>query len=109
MSSRLSYSNPVLNFIMCNWLDLPVLADLGMLVLRVVTASLMVHHGIDKLQHVEGFSQGVIAGYFPFLLMGGLIPPEFWTYLSAGFELVGSFCLVFGIFVRPAAPSLSSN
>ena len=74
-------------------------ADLSMLFLRVVTASLMVHHGLDKLQHVEGFSTNVIAAYFPFLPG----PPQFWTYLSASFEIGGSFCLVVGVFVRFAA------
>ena len=82
--------------------DHPIFADLGMLMLRIITASLMVHHGVDKLQHVEGFSTNVIAAYFPFLPG----PPEFWTYLSAGFELGGSFCLVIGLLVRPAAALL---
>ena len=76
------------------------LHDVGMLPLRIITASLMMHHGLDKLQHVEGFSNNVIAVYFPFLPG----PPEFWTNLSASFELGGSFILVVGgIFVRPAA------
>merc|ERR1740123_350637 len=102
-SSRLSCSNPILDFLMLNWLDHPVLADLGMLILRVVTASLMVHHGLDKLQHVEGFTTNVIAAYFWFLPG----PPVMWTYLSTAFELVGSFCLTVGVFVRPAAALLA--
>ena len=97
-SSRLSCAHPILDFMMLNWLDKPLLIDLGMLVLRIVTASLLIHHGIDKLTNVEGFSTGVIAAYFPFLPG----PPEFWTYLSASFEVGGSFCVVFGVFVRPA-------
>ena len=28
--------------------------------MRVVTASLILHHGLDKLGNVQGFSQGVI-------------------------------------------------
>jgi len=93
------------DFLLLKWLEYQIFADLGMLLMRVITASLMVHHGLDKLQHVEGFSTNVIAAYFPFLPG----PPEFWTYLSAGFELVGSFCLVFGILVRPAAAALAGT
>ena len=92
----------IIDFLMLKFLEHPMLADLGMLILRVVTASLMVHHGLDKLQHVEGFSTNVIAAYFPFLPG----PPEFWTYLSAGFEIAGSFCLVTGLLVRHAAAAL---
>ena len=80
-------------------------ANLGITALRVGTCALMVHHGIDKLQHVEGFSTNVIAAYFPFLPG----PPEFWTYLSASFELGGSFCLVVGVVVRPAAALLTGT
>ena len=81
------------------------LHDVGMLPLRIITASLMVHHGLDKLQHVEGFSNNVIAVYFPFLPG----PPEFWTYLSASFEIGGSICLVLGLLVRPAACLLAGT
>ena len=94
------------NFLLLKWLeDYSCFADLGMLLLRVISASLIVHHGIDKLQHVEGFSTNVIAGYFPFLPG----PPEFWTYLSAGFEVVGTFCFVVGLFVRHAAGLLAGT
>ena len=94
------FPHPALDF-----LKNPALIDLGMLVMRVVTASLIFHHGLDKLQHVEGFSTNVIAAYFPFLPG----PPTFWTYLSAGFEIVGSFCITFGLFVRPAAALLAGT
>ena len=94
------FPHPALDF-----LKNPALIDLGMLVMRVVTASLIFHHGLDKLQHVEGFSTNVIAAYFPFLPG----PPTFWTYLSAAFEIVGSFCITFGLFVRPAAALLAGT
>jgi len=80
-------------------------ADLSMLLLRVVTASLMVHHGLDKLNNPHGFADNVIAPYFPFLPFD----PLFWTYLSASFELGGSFCFVVGVFVRPAAGCLAGT
>jgi len=80
-------------------------SDIGVLVLRVVTALLIVHHGIDKLQNVETFSTKVIAVYFPFLPG----PPSFWTYLSSGFEIVGSFCWIAGWMARPAAALLGGT
>ena len=99
-------SSLIVDLVSLNFLEqYPVFADLAMLVLRVVSASLIVHHGLDKLQHVDGFTNNVIAAYFPFLPG----PPVFWTYLSAGFELVGSFCLVIGFLVRPAAALLAGT
>ena len=87
------------------FLEDPLYADLSLLLLRVVTASLIVHHGLDKLEHVDGFSNNVIAVYFP-LLPG---PPVFWTYLSAAFELVGSFCVTVGLFTRLASALLAGT
>ena len=92
-----AYTHPILSV----FKD-PVYADLSMLLLRVVTASLMIHHGLEKLQNPSGFAENVIAIYFPFLPG----PPLFWTYLSASFELGGSFCITVGILVRPAAALL---
>ena len=65
----------------------------------------MVHHGLQKTGNPTGFAENVIAPYFPFLPG----PPLFWTYLSASFELGGSFCLVTGLFVRPAAALLAGT
>merc|ERR1719188_1429166 len=65
----------------------------------------MVHHGLDKLQNTDAFSNGVIAVYFTFLPG----PPYFWTYLSAAFEIFGSFCLLLGLVVRPAAVLLAGT
>merc|ERR1719221_2350497 len=86
-------------------LESAVLAELGVLFLRVLTATLIFHHGQDKLQNTAGFTNGVIATYFVFLPG----PPVFWTYLSAGFEIVGSFCLIMGLFARPAAVLLAGT
>jgi len=95
-----SFPHPILDI-----LNNPIFADLGMLVMRIVTASLILHHGLDKLGNVDGFTNGVIAAYFPFLPG----PPVFWTYLSAAFELVGSFCITIGLFARPAAMLLAGT
>ena len=87
------------------FLEDPRYADLSLLLLRVITASLVVHHGLDKLEHVDGFSNNVISIYFTFLPG----PPAFWTYLSAAFELVGSFCVTVGLFTRLASALLAGT
>ena len=83
-------------------------SDLGMLVLRVVAASLIVHHGLQKTGNPQGFADNVIAKYFMFLPFVGNFP-LFWTYASASFELAGSLCITVGIFVRPAAGLLAGT
>ena len=95
-----SFPHPLLDF-----LKDPKYGGLGLLVMRVVTALLIVHHGLDKLEHSTAFAEGVIAPYFPFLLG----PPLFWTYLSAAFEVVGSFCIAVGLLARPAAALLAGT
>jgi uncharacterized membrane protein YphA (DoxX/SURF4 family) len=90
---------------MLDTLKNPVWADLGMLAMRVITALLIVHHGLDKLENPDTFSNKIIAVYFPFLPGS----PYFWTYLSAGFEVVGSFCITVGMFARPAAALLAGT
>ena len=74
-------------------------SDIGVLILRIVTALLMVHHGQNKLGDPDTFSTSVVAVYFPFLPGS----PYFWTYLSAAFEIVGSTCWIAGFLARPAA------
>merc|ERR1719321_1884087 len=51
------------------------LQQLFILVLRLGTCALMVHHGFDKIQNVDGFSANVVAKFFGFLPG----PPQFWT------------------------------
>ena len=76
-----------------------------MLVLRVTTASFIVHHALSKLgDGTEGFAMNVIDKYFPFIGF-----PYFWTYFSASVELVGSFLITIGLFVRPAAGLLAGT
>jgi uncharacterized membrane protein YphA (DoxX/SURF4 family) len=94
------FPHPVLDF-----LHEPLYTDLAMLLLRVVTASLIIHHGFDKLENTAGFTNNVIAIYFTFLPG----PPVFWTYLSAAFEVIGSFCITVGLFARPAAALLAGT
>ena len=95
-----TYPHPMLDF-----LNNPVFGDMGLLVLRVITASLILHHGLDKLENTAAFTANVIAAYFTFLPG----PPIFWTYLSAAFEVCGCLCITVGIFARPAALLLAGT
>ena len=98
--SKYSFPHRSLNF-----LKNPIWGELGMLLLRIVTASLIVHHGLDKLENTTAFTEFVIVPYFPFLPG----PPVFWTYLAAFFEIAGSLCITIGIVARPAALLLAGT
>merc|ERR1719428_421017 len=65
----------------------------------------MIHHGIDKVQNVDGFSANVVAKFFGFLPG----PPQFWTLSAAATQIVGSGLLAVGIFARPVALAMSAT
>merc|ERR1719213_177334 len=79
--------------------------DLSILSLRLATCSLMIHHGFDKVQNVDGFSANVVAKFFGFLPG----PPQFWTLSAAGTQIVGAVLLSPGVFSRPVALSMSAT
>merc|ERR1712241_459484 len=79
--------------------------DLCVLALRLGTCSLMIHHGIDKVQNVDGFSANVVAKFFGFLPG----PPEFWTLSAAATQVAGSALLAAGILARPVALSMMAT
>merc|ERR1719213_1171839 len=79
--------------------------DLSILGLRLGTCVLMVHHGIDKLDHVEGFSANVVAKFFGFLPG----PPSFWTLSAAATQIVGAGLLSVGVLARPVALSMMAT
>merc|ERR1711924_204545 len=81
------------------------LQQLFILVLRLGTCSLMIHHGFDKVQNVDGFSVNVVAKFFGFLPG----PPQFWTLSAAATQIVGSVALAAGIFSRPVAASMATT
>jgi uncharacterized membrane protein YphA (DoxX/SURF4 family) len=70
--------------------------------MRLGTCALMVHHGLDKIQNVDGFSANVVAKFF------GFLPgePAFWTLSAAATQVAGAGLLGVGIFSRPAAFSM---
>jgi len=81
------------------------LKQLIILVLRLGTCSLMVHHGFDKIQNVDGFSANVVAKFFGFLPG----PPQFWTLSAAATQIAGAGLLGVGAFSRPTAAAMSAT
>merc|ERR1712194_430705 len=66
---------------------------------------LMVHHGFDKLDHVDGFSANVVAKFFGFLPGD----PAFWTISAAATQIVGAGLLSLGILARPVSLSMMAT
>merc|ERR1712174_184531 len=79
--------------------------DACILALRISTCALMIHHGLDKIQNVDGFSANVVAKFFGFLPGD----PSFWTLSAAGTQIVGSGLLALGILARPVALSMCAT
>jgi uncharacterized membrane protein YphA (DoxX/SURF4 family) len=79
--------------------------DVGILVMRLGLCALMVHHGLDKIQNVEGFSANVVAKFFGFLPG----PPQFWTLSAAATQVVGAGLLAAGVFSRPVSLSMMAT
>merc|ERR1712194_471764 len=73
--------------------------------LRIGTCALMIHHGFDKIQNVDGFSKNVVAKFFGFLPG----PASFWTLSAAGTQIVGSGLLAVGVLARPVALSMCAT
>ena len=71
----------------------PFLPDLGILVLRVVTGTLLIHHGYEKLANIENFADAFVRPLhlpFPILL----------SYIAAFSEVIGSWLLITGFLTR---------
>jgi len=79
--------------------------DVATLALRLATCSLMVHHGFDKIQNVDGFSANVVAKFFGFLPG----PPQFWTLSAAATQIAGAGLLTVGVLARPVAASMMAT
>merc|ERR1711990_322070 len=80
-------------------------SDLGITAMRLGTCALMVHHGFDKIQNVDGFSANVVAKFFGFLPG----PPQFWTLSAAATQVAGAGLLGVGVFARPTALAMSAT
>ena len=70
-----------------------IAADLGLLVLRVFTGALLIHHGYEKLANIENFADAFVRPLhlpFPILL----------SYVAAFSEVIGSWLLITGLLTR---------
>merc|ERR1712176_9079 len=79
--------------------------EVFILALRLATCSLMIHHGFDKVQNVDGFSANVVAKYFGFLPG----PASFWTLSAAATQIAGAGLLTVGVLARPVAASMMAT
>merc|ERR1712003_563084 len=79
--------------------------DVAVTALRIGTCALMIHHGIDKVQNVDGFSANVVAKYFGFLPG----PASFWTLSAAATQIAGAGLLGLGVLSRPVAASMMTT
>ena len=71
----------------------PFLSDFGILILRVITGTLLIHHGYEKLANIENFADAFVRPLhlpFPILL----------SYIAAFSEVIGSWLLITGFLTR---------
>jgi len=69
-------------------------SDLGKLILRVLVGSMLLFHGISKLQHGYGFVEQMLRS-------GGF--PGYLSHLILVFEILAPFFMILGIYTRQAA------
>ena len=83
----------------------PKITSAGLLVLRLFASTLMIHHGIEKLSDVEGFTTYIVDQYFAFLPLNHAL----WTTAAAYTQIIGSICLLAGLVTRASAIGLAST
>ena len=77
-------------------------ADFGLLLLRVFTGSLLIHHGYEKLANIENFADAFVRPLhlpFPILL----------SYVAAFSEVIGSWLLITGLLTRMGALAIAGT
>ena len=80
----------------------PFLADVGLLLLRVFTGVLLIHHGYEKLANIENFADAFVRPLhlpFPILL----------SYVAAFSEVIGSWLLITGLLTRVGAMAIAGT
>ena len=67
--------------------------DTALLILRVITGTVLIHHGFEKLANIENFADAFVRPlHLPF--------PLFLSYVAAFSELGGSWLLILGLATR---------
>ena len=73
-----------------------IFKDLAILLLRVFTGALLIHHGFEKLNDINNFADAFVRPlHLPF--------PITLSYLAAASEIVGSWSLIIGLGPRLGA------
>tara|TARA_B100000700_G_scaffold310679_1_gene391541 strand:- start:2721 stop:3272 length:552 start_codon:yes stop_codon:yes gene_type:complete len=85
--------------------EVNILAELAIFILRVGFSVMMIHHGLEKLEDPQGFSEFVVGKYLGFLPGD----PVVWTYVAAITQLVCPLGLATGVFARLSAFGLLST
>ena len=67
--------------------------DTALLILRVITGTVLIHHGFEKLANIENFADAFVRPlHLPF--------PIFLSYIAAFSEIGGSWLLILGLATR---------
>tara|TARA_B100000073_G_scaffold282634_1_gene243532 strand:- start:139 stop:672 length:534 start_codon:yes stop_codon:yes gene_type:complete len=76
--------------------------DTALLILRVITGTVLIHHGYEKLANIENFADAFVRPlHLPF--------PIFFSYLAAFSEIGGSWLLIIGLATRFGALAIAGT
>ena len=76
-----------------------IFKDLAILLLRVFTGALLIHHGFEKLNDINNFADAFVRPlHLPF--------PVTLSYLAAASEIFGSWSLIIGLGTRLGATAI---
>ena len=80
----------------------PVGRDLALLLLRVFTGVLLIHHGYEKLANIDNFADAFVRPlHLPF--------PVALSYVAAFSEVIGSWLLITGLLTRFGALAVAGT
>ena len=80
----------------------PFLTDAGLLILRMFTGVLLIHHGYEKLANIENFAEAFVRPlHLPF--------PITLSYVAAFSEIIGSWLLITGLLTRLGAAAIAGT
>ncbi len=85
--------------------EVNITAELAIFVLRLGVSVMMLHHGLEKFQDPQGFSEFVVGKYFGFLPGDPIV----WTFLAAATQIICPIGLAIGLFARISALGLLST
>ena len=76
--------------------------DTALLILRVITGTVLIHHGFEKLANIENFADAFVRPlHLPF--------PIFLSYVAAFSEIGGSWLLILGLATRFGALAIDGT